>query len=94
MTSPRVYRKALCPFEVIRLFEIDGLALFDPVYLLPFMENISQSYVGNMVKLSDGTTGQIIFINKLAYSRPVIKMNNDVYVDLSKESGRVITEIL
>ncbi|MCR5521925.1 MAG: HD-GYP domain-containing protein [Lachnospiraceae bacterium] len=94
MTSPRVYRKALCPFEVIRLFEIDGLSLFDPVYLLPFMENISQSYVGNMVKLNDGSIGQIIFINKLAYSRPVIKMNENDYVDLSKESDRTILQIL
>jgi len=94
MTSPRVYRKALCPFEVIRLFEIDGLALFDPVYLLPFMENITQSYVGNMVRLSDGSLGQIIFINKLAYSRPVIKMENNEYVDLSKDSRLSIMEIL
>ncbi|MBO4497230.1 MAG: HD-GYP domain-containing protein [Lachnospiraceae bacterium] len=94
MTSPRVYRKALCPFEVIHLFEVDGLSLFDPVYLLPFMENITQSYVGNQVRLSDGTIGQIIFINKLAYSRPVVKMNGDEYVDLSKESGRTIMEIL
>ncbi|MCR5829987.1 MAG: HD-GYP domain-containing protein [Lachnospiraceae bacterium] len=94
MTSPRVYRKAICPFEVIRLFEIDGLSLFDPVYLLPFMENITQSYVGNQVKLSDGTVGQVIFINKLSYSRPVIKMENEEYVDLSKESGRNIVAIL
>lgn len=94
MTSPRIYRKALCPFEVIRLFEIDGLSLFDPVYLLPFMENISQSYVGNMVKLSDDSIGQIIFINKLSYSRPIIKMANGEYVDLSKESGRSIVAIL
>ncbi|MCR5430992.1 MAG: HD-GYP domain-containing protein [Lachnospiraceae bacterium] len=94
MTSPRVYRKAICPFEVIRLFEIDGLSLFDPVYLLPFMENITQSYVGNQIKLNDGSIGQVIFINKLSYSRPVIKLENDEYVDLSKETGRNIVEIL
>jgi len=94
MTSPRIYRKALCPFEVIRLFESEGLALFDPVYLLPFMDNISQSYVGNQVRLDDGSIGQIIFINKLAYSRPIIKMANEEFKDLSKTNDRYIVEIL
>lgn len=94
MTSPRVYRKALCPFEVIRMFEADGLTLFDPAFLLPFMENITQSYVGNMVKLDNGMTGEIIFINKLAYSKPMIKMNDGSYMDLSKTPNRSIVEIL
>lgn len=94
MTSPRVYRKALCPFEVIRLFEADGLSLFDPSILLPFMENITQSYVGNKVKLDNGMSGQIIFINKLAYSKPMIKLDDNSYMDLSKTPNRSIVEIL
>lgn len=94
MTSPRVYRKPKCPFEVIRIFETDGLALYDPGFLMTFMENITQSYLGNRVRLTDGTVGTIIYINKNAYSRPMIQVDNDTYIDLYKKPELSIEAIL
>ncbi|MGN1084194.1 MAG: HD-GYP domain-containing protein, partial [Lachnospiraceae bacterium] len=38
MTAARVYRGALCPFKVIEMFEKEGLHMFDPEYILVFME--------------------------------------------------------
>ena len=94
MTSPRVYREPICPFEVIRQFEADGLSKFDPKFLMTFMENITQSYLGNKVRLNDGTVGNIIYINKLAYSRPMIQVDESTYIDLTKRTDLYITTIL
>ncbi len=94
MTSPRTYRKAKCPFEVMRLFETEGLTHFDPKYLMVFMENITQSYMGTRVRLNDGTVGTIVYINKLCYSRPLIQVSNGNYVDLSKQKDLYIEAML
>lgn len=84
MTSNRRYRKAICPFDVVENFERDGFLKYDPGYLMVFMERIVQSYLHNIVRLSDGREGEVVMINKLALSRPVIRTGND-FIDLSKE---------
>lgn len=84
MTSNRRYRKAICPFDVIESFERDGFLKYDPKYLMVFMERIVNSYMHNIVRLSDGREGEVVMINKLALSRPVIRIG-DAFVDLSKE---------
>ncbi len=94
MTSPRPYRPAKCPFEVIRMFESDGLKLFDPKFLMTFIENIVNSYIGTKVRLNTGDIGTIIYINKLSYSRPIIQIDEEKYIDLSKVTGAYIVAML
>ncbi|MBO4506382.1 MAG: HD-GYP domain-containing protein [Lachnospiraceae bacterium] len=94
MTSPRSYRKGKCPFEVLRLFESEGLTHFDPKYLMVFMENITQSYMGTRVRLNNGTVGTIVYINKLCYSKPLIQVANGNYVDLMKDHSLYIEAML
>lgn len=93
MTSPRVYRSALCPFDAISMFETEGLQKYDPKYIMIFLENIGQSYLGNRVKLNNGLEGEIIMLNKQALSKPVIKVG-DKFVDLSKNHDLIIESIL
>ena len=93
MTSSRRYRNAICPFDVIEEFERDGFLKFDAGYLMTFLERIVQSYIHNMVRLSDGREGEVIMINRLSLSRPVVKVGND-YVDLSKDRKLSIREIV
>ncbi len=94
MTSPRAYRKAKCPFEVMHLFETEGLAHFDPKYLMVFMDNIAQSYIGTRVRLNNGIAGTIVFINKMCYSKPMIRVNEKDYIDLSKQKNLYIEAML
>lgn len=93
MTSPRVYRDALCPFEAIQLFEEDGLQKYDPKYIITFLENIGQAYLGNHVRLNDKTEGEIIMLNKNKLSRPVIKSGGS-FIDLSIQKDLYIEAIL
>lgn len=93
MTADRVYRQGICPFHVIRMFENEGYQKYDARYLLPFLEGIVQTYINNRARLTDGSVGEIVFINKHALSRPIVRVKS-TFVDLSVERNLCIEEIL
>jgi putative nucleotidyltransferase with HDIG domain len=93
MTSARVYRPALSPFEAISVFESEGLQKYDPHYIMTFLEEIVQSYVGNRVKLSNKQEGEIRMINRHALSKPIVQVGKE-FIDLSKENGLSIISIM
>ncbi|MFT4144957.1 MAG: HD-GYP domain-containing protein [Mobilitalea sp.] len=93
MTSNRRYRKSICPFEVVENFEKDGFLKYDPGLLMTFLERIVQSYIHNIVRLSDGRKGEVVMINKFALSRPVVRIGNE-FIDLSKELKLTIEEVI
>lgn len=93
MTSARVYRGPICPFKVIEIFQQEGLNKYDPKYILTFLEYITDTYMNNTVELSDGRRGQIVMINKLNLSRPLIKLS-DGYVDLYEQRDLSIEKII
>jgi putative nucleotidyltransferase with HDIG domain len=93
MTCARVYRGPLCPFEVISLFETEGYSKYDPKYIMTFLQGIVQTYIHTGVRLSNGMDGQIIMINRLDLSRPVIKVK-ERFIDLSKQRDVYITNVI
>lgn len=93
MTSARVYRGPLSPFHVISIFETEGLTKYDPKYIMTFLESIVMTYIHASVLLSNGKVGEIIFINKLNLSKPVVKIG-DKFIDLSKEKDLQIEAIV
>jgi HD-GYP domain-containing protein (c-di-GMP phosphodiesterase class II) len=93
MTSARVYRPALSPFEAISIFESEGLQKFDPHYIMTFLEEIVQAYVGNRVRLNNKQEGEIVMINKQILSRPIIQVE-DQFIDLSKDHSLSIAALL
>jgi putative nucleotidyltransferase with HDIG domain len=93
MTSSRLYRGPLCPFDVVHIFESEGLRKFEPKYLLPFLSRIVNTYMNNDVLLNNGETGTIVMINKLLLAKPVVKTATG-FIDLSTEPELYITKIL
>ena len=93
MTSNRVYRSALCPFDVIRLFEDEGRQQFNPIFLVPILKKLTETYLQHNVVLNDGTVGRVVLINYNELSRPSI-LSNDKIIDLSKERERKIVQVL
>lgn len=93
MTSARVYRGPLCPFEVIHILETEGLTKFDPRCVMTFLTHINDTYVGNQVRLNDQSVGKIIMMNRNRLSKPVIEVGNK-YIDLDKEHDLFIEAIL
>ena len=93
MTSPRVYRGPTCPFDVIQIFEEEGFQKYDSRYILTFLRRIAESYLNERIKLSDGRTGKLIYINVHALSRPVVMVDGNA-IDLRKEKDLKIMEIM
>ncbi|WP_310602828.1 HD-GYP domain-containing protein [Anaerosporobacter sp.] len=93
LTSKRVYRDPLCPFEVLHIFEQEGYTKYDPAYLVVFFEQMFQTYVMNTVRLSDGSEGMIIMLNKHSLANPVVQVGNQ-FIDLSKNKSLSIQAII
>lgn len=93
MTSARVYRGPLCPFQVIGIFESEGLQKYDSEYILVFLEYIVNTYLNNRVRLSNGLEGDIVLINKMDLSHPMVHCGSH-YIDLSHEHGLYVEAII
>lgn len=89
MTAARIYRGPLCPFRVIGIFEAEGLQKYDSRFILTFLERVANTYMNNRVRLSNGMEGEVVFMNKNQYSRPMIQCGNE-FVDLSKRQDLYI----
>jgi len=81
MASPRSYRKALTPLQILGNFERD-IDKFDAELLLPIMKRIADAQIGNHVTLSDGTQWEIFIIHPQKFSRPLLKNDNNEFLDL------------
>ena len=93
MTATRSYRSPLCPFAVIEEFEETGMQKFEVEFLLPFLEHVSATFIQNRVRLSNGMEGNIVFMNKEKFSRPVVQCGK-TFVDLMEHRELYIERIL
>ena len=82
MTSKRPYRRAICPFTVIEELQAQEYDKFDTDMMLTFLKNVSNSFIGNRVRLSNGIEGEIVFIHPDALSHPTIQCGQK-FLDLS-----------
>lgn len=83
MTSARCYRGPLCPVRVVSILEAEGFQKYDSKFLLTFLEHVAGTYMNNRVRLSNGEEGEIVFMNKHQYSKPMVKTASG-FIDLSK----------
>jgi len=93
MTSDRVYRRKQTCFDVFEMFESEYLTKFDTNILLTFLSRVASYYIGSNVRLSDGSCGEIVFINQKAISRPIVRLEDSRIIDLSMEKGLLIEEV-
>ncbi|WP_029232684.1 HD-GYP domain-containing protein [Butyrivibrio sp. VCB2006] len=93
MTARREYRDAICPFTVIENFEREGIDKFDPKVIMTFLSNIVNTFIANRVLLSNGKSGEIIFVNPDHLSKPVVKCGTE-YVNLSSKRELSIISVI
>ena len=92
MTTDRVYKKRSTPFDAFSMFTTVGVGLFDTTIMFTFLKNIATYYVGMKVLLSNGETGEIVFIPPQDIAHPIIK-TNEGYLDFSCEKVLNIVSI-
>ncbi len=93
MTSDRVYKTKNSPFEVLKMFEDQCFGLLDPQYLITFLSNIANYYVGDFVKLNTGDIAEIVYINPHHVSKPLVRIDNS-YVDMFHMNSLEIVELI
>jgi HD-GYP domain-containing protein (c-di-GMP phosphodiesterase class II) len=94
MISDRVYKPKESPFFVIAAFTKDGYDKFDVPCLVPFLTNIAQYYIGVYVKLNTGQIGEVVFIHPHYLYKPIVKVNEDTYLDLAQLRHVYVQEVL
>ena len=93
MTSNRPHREKICPFKVIDQFQHSFFNLLDTKILMTFLNRVADCYVGEMVRLSDGRTGQVVVINPAYPARPMVRDRSGV-INMVNEKGVEIVDIL
>jgi len=93
MTSNRSYRAKMCPFEVIRMFQRNYFGLLETGMLMKFINHIAECYLGELVRLSDGREGEVVFINPRDPARPIIQLA-DSCVNLEEENHLAVESII
>lgn len=94
ITTDKVYQKKMTPYKAIDLLRQESFGKLDTKLSAVFIKRISQFYVGNRVKLNDGTFGEVVLLNTSNLSRPLIKVDGKGYVDLSMERQLEIMDVI
>lgn len=84
MTSARMYRQSMHPFQVIERFEKAGFIIYEESILRPILSHIAGTQMGYNVRLSDGRIAEVIVINQKHLSRPLLRAGNSI-IDLSSD---------
>ena len=93
MTSDRIYRPRVCPFDVVKMLQNDDAHKYNPKFLIPLLEQITQVFINHNVRLSNDQVGKIVLLNNAELSKPVVQVD-DIFVDLAKHRDIKITEIV
>ena len=88
MTAARSYRAPKCAFQVIAAFEDDGFQKYNPKVIFTFLQRVAACYNNSRVLLSDGTAGQIVYLNTNTLSRPIVDTAEHGLIDLSQSANK------
>lgn len=93
MASKRIYRRAICPFDIIKVFEDEGMHQFNPHYLQPLIRKLAETYIHHTVRLSNGSRGEIVTIHPSPLASPVVRVEN-CFLDLAERTDLKIDAVL
>lgn len=93
MTSRRAYREADTPFSVLYELSQEMFRRLDPGICAVFLENLTESLIGNTVRLSNGMEGKIIFMSSQWGVNPLIQTADGAYIDLEKDKKLQIVAV-
>ncbi|MBO4214542.1 MAG: HD-GYP domain-containing protein [Lachnospiraceae bacterium] len=94
MTSPRSYRGAMCPFDVIATYEREGLQKYDARFITKFLRKIADSYINCEVMMNNGVTARIINTNQTRLTRPMLQLTGGQIIKLEDHPELYIQSIV
>lgn len=84
ITSDRVYRSKMTPFEALDILAADMFTKLDPSVCLTFIDNMRHHFIGNKVILTNGEQAKIIAFatRNTRFTKPVVCMQDGRFIDL------------
>ena len=95
MTCERLYRSKHSSFKVIEMINESEFGKFDIKVVRALINIVADLPIGTKVELSNLERGEVMYINKFAPTRPLIKLNNTGEIfDLEKNRSFYISRII
>lgn len=94
VTSDRIYRDGVSAFTAFSIIKDESFTGLDPYISEVFLGNIAAFFINNRVKLSNGDVGYVVYVNKYALNRPLIRLDEDKFVDLASDYTLHIESVL
>ncbi len=91
MASPRSYRNAFTPLQILGTFE-KSLEKYDIELLMPIMKRIADIQIGTMVQLNDESVWEVLIMHPNKLSRPVLRNSNQEVIDLLERTDLEIVK--
>ncbi|WP_230199491.1 HD-GYP domain-containing protein [Bacillus testis] len=93
MASDKVYRPRLSSYRVLELMMHDEFGKFDIEMIDTLVRGAVKLSIGTSVELSDGRSGEIMFMSTRYPMRPMVKISDSgELIDLDKERAIYIVE--
>lgn len=94
LSSDRAYKKKLSPYDTLDILFKNEMGGLDPQIVYGFVDYMLTYLSNNKVLLSNGQRGEVAHIDKNYISRPLIKLEDNKYIDLKVQQQLRILEIL
>jgi len=94
MTSNRVYHTKVTPFAVVEAMSGEMFNRLDPHICTVFLNNVRNYFIGNIVKLDDGRSAEVVFLGQFMGTRPTVCTKNGEFIDLEKHKNIGIVELM
>lgn len=94
MTSDRVYRAKVSPFNVVETMMEEMYNKLDPEICTVFLNNVRDYFVGNIVQLSDGRQAEVVYISPIATARPTVRTAEGEFLDLEKHKEISVVDLV
>ncbi len=93
ITATKTYRKKNSPLKAVEEIQANSFNHLDPYICQIFVNNIIDYYNGKAIRLSNEQVGNIVYINPIEITKPLVCCENE-YHDLSVERDIEVVELL
>lgn len=94
MTLERPYSNRQSPFKVLEEIRRESFGKFDVKVVEALTSGVGNISIGTKVRLSNGQTGEIVFIDTSQPTRPLLKISESEFLDLKNYREIFIEEII
>ncbi|MBE0451811.1 MAG: HD-GYP domain-containing protein [Clostridia bacterium] len=94
ITSDRIYKNGISSFQAFSVIKDESFSGLDPTISDVFLSNIAAHFINNRVELTNGKIGEVVYLNRYALNRPLIKFENGDFVDLSMDYSLEVKDVL